>query len=64
MKSFFAAGLIAFANAGKVHEFFAETNLICSLCTQVMEHAKSNNVSAIDEIYTLFPKLEERINAF
>lgn len=64
MKTAFAATLVAFANAGRVHEFFAETNLICSLCKEVMEHAGQNNISAIDEIYTMFPKLEERINAF
>lgn len=64
MKFAFAASLVAFANAGKVHEFFAETNLICHLCTEVMNHAQSNNISAIDDIYKMFPKLEERINAF
>jgi len=64
MKYAFAAALAAFANAGKVHDFFAETNLICNLCKDVMGHAMDNNDDAIDEIYQLFPKLQERINAF
>jgi len=64
MKSTFIAGLVAFANAGKVHEFWAESNLICHLCTQVMEAGAKNDIKAIEEVYTLFPKLEERINAF
>lgn len=64
MKSAFIAGLVAFANAGRVHEFFAETNLICNMCQEVMEHANTNNFTAIDEIYTLFPKLQEKMNAF
>jgi len=64
MKSAFIAGLAAFANAGRVHDFFAETNLICHLCKEVMTHANNSNDAAIDEIYTLFPKLQERINAF
>lgn len=64
MKFAFIAGLAAFANAGRVHEFFAETNLICNLCKDVMNHANNGNDSAIDDIYKLFPKLQERINAF
>jgi hypothetical protein len=64
MKSAFIASLAAFANAGVVHEHFAETNLICNLCKDVMSHANSNNEEAIDEIFKLFPKLSERMNAF
>ena len=64
MKSAFIASLVAYANAGRVHEFFAETNLICNMCQEVMTHANNNNDAAIDDIYTLFPKLQERINAF
>lgn len=60
----FTASLIAFANAGVVHEFFAETNLICNLCKEVIEHSANSNDTAIDEIYALFPKLQARIEAF
>lgn len=64
MKTAFIAGLAAFANAGVVHEHFAETNLICNLCKDVIGHANSNNEDAIDEVFALFPKLSERMNAF
>jgi ABC-type branched-subunit amino acid transport system ATPase component len=64
MKSAFIAGLATFANAGVVHEFFAETNLICNMCKEVVNHANNNNDEEVDAIYALFPKLSERINAF
>jgi len=64
MKTAFITSLVSIASAGRVHDFFAETNLICSMCKEVMEHGSQNNINAIDEIYTMFPALEKRINAF
>jgi len=33
------------------------------MCTTVVEHARNGNDDMIDDIYTLLPKLQERINA-
>jgi cathepsin B len=61
MKSAFIASLVAFANAGKVHEFFAETNLICSLCKDYMGHLSAGRTEEINDMFTLFPALKRRV---
>jgi hypothetical protein len=63
MRFAITAGLVAFAQAAKVHDFFAENNFICGMCKEVITHARDNNDSVVDSIYKLLPKLEERINA-
>jgi len=35
MRSYFAAGLLAVANAA-VHEFMAESNFICGMCVEAV----------------------------
>ena len=58
MKSIFAAALIAFANAGKVHDFFAENNFICSICEIAVEHAATGRDMELDQLYALFPAIQ------
>jgi len=48
MKSLFASALLAFVNAGKVHEFFAEQNFICSVCEMAVEHAAAGRDMELD----------------
>ena len=64
MKIAFIAALTTFANAGSVHEFFAETNLICSLCKNVLKYPQLNNNVEIDGIFAQYPKLAQRIKAY
>ena len=64
MRTFAIAALAAVANAGRVHEFFAENNYICELCKTVVEHAAKGNDAQLDAIYRQFPKLQERVNFF
>jgi len=64
MRSLFAAALIAVANAGKVHQFFAENNFICEMCQDAVKFAEKGMYEEIDSLYKLFPVLEERIMAF
>ena len=58
------SALIAVANAGKVHEFFAENHFICEMCKTVIEFAANGQERELDQFYQRFPKLEERITYF
>ena len=62
MRSFALALAAAVANAGRVHEFFAENNYICQLCKTVVEMAGQGVDEKLDQLYEQFPKLQERIN--
>ena len=62
MRIIFASALLAFASAGKVHEFFAEQNYICSICEIAVEHAANGRDMELDQLYALFPALQARIN--
>lgn len=64
MRSIAITALVAIANAGRVHEFFAENNYICELCKTVMDLAAKGQESELDSLYAKFPKLEERIVFF
>ena len=41
--------------AGRVHEFRAERNFMCKLCTETMTQARDGNHDQVDRIMTLFP---------
>ena len=56
--------LVAIANAGRAHDFFAENNYICELCKQVVDLAAKGAESELDVLYSKFPKLEDRIVHF
>jgi len=62
MRAVFAAALASYATAGKVHDFFAETNFICNLCTKAVDMARNEQYDEIDALYELFPALQERFN--
>lgn len=62
MRSFALATLAAIATAGKVHDFFAESNFICELCQDVVHHAAKGADEELDKIYAQFPKLQELVN--
>ena len=64
MRTVAVSALVAIANAGRVHEFFAENNYICELCKNVVELSANGKDNEVDDIYTQFPKLLERINVF
>ena len=64
MRSFAIGLLAAFTNAGKVHDFFAESNYICELCKSTVDLAAKGEHAKIEALYQQFPKLEERINYF
>ena len=64
MRTIATAALLAIANAGRVHEFFAENNYICELCKNVVELAAEGKDAELDALYEQFPKLQERINYF
>ena len=61
-RTVYVSTLIAIANAGRVHEFFAENNYICELCKKVVELSANGKDTEVDAIYTQFPRLFERIN--
>jgi cathepsin B len=63
MKSFIATTIAASASA-RVHEFAAESHLICELCQKAVDYEKNNKFEDLDNLYELFPKLEERIVSF
>jgi hypothetical protein len=63
MKSFIATTIAAGA-AARVHEFAAESHLICQLCQRAVEYEKNNAHEDLDNLYELFPKLEEKIVSF
>jgi len=63
MKSFVTAVLAAGASA-RVHEYFAETNLICSICQDAVKYEANNQHEDLDNLYEMFPKLEEKIQTF
>jgi len=60
----FTTALVAVANAGNVHDFMAESHFICQMCQTAMTHVAKNEGSDIDNLYELFPALEQRISAF
>jgi len=62
MRSIFATAIIAFANAGKVHEYFAESNLICGICQDAVKTAANGTFEELDALYTVFPGLQTRVN--
>lgn len=64
MRTVFAAAIIAVANAGKVHQFFAENNFICEMCQDAVKFAGKGMFEEIDSLYKLFPVLEEKIMTF
>ena len=64
MRSFALALAAAVANAGRVHEYFAENNYICQLCKTVVEMAGQGVDEKLDQLYEQFPKLQDRINSF
>ena len=65
MRSLFAASIIsAAANAGRVHEFFAESNFICEMCVDAVTLASEGKIYEVESLYRLFPKLEEKISNF
>lgn len=64
MRSFAIAALAAIANAGRVHEFFAENNYICELCKTAVEFAAKGRDIELDGLYEQFPKLQQRVNYF
>jgi len=63
MKSFAIAALVALTNAGKVHEFFAESNYICEMCKMAVEFANSGNTEKLEQLYEIHPALQTRINS-
>ena len=63
MRTFALATLAALTYAGKVHEFFAESNYICELCQQVVDYTNKGYDEKIDQIFALHPALQTRINA-
>ena len=63
MRSIFAAAILAVANAGKVHEFFAESNFICGICQEAVKTAANGTFEELDALYEVFPELHARINA-
>ena len=63
MRSFFAAGLIAFTNAA-VHEFFAESNFICGVCQEAVNLARTENFDELEKLYDLLPALAEKVESF
>lgn len=62
MKSFAIATLAALANA-KVHDFFAESNYICEMCKTAVEYANENKYDKLDQLFTVHPALQTKINA-
>lgn len=64
MRSFILTALAAFASAGKVHDFVAESNFICEMCQKAVKYAAKEQYDEIDALYELFPALQTRINAF
>ena len=63
MKTFALATLAALTSAGKVHEFFAESNYICEVCKMAVEFANNGNADKLDQLYKIHPTLQTRINA-
>ena len=63
MKTFAIAALAALTNAGKVHEFFAESNYICEMCKMAVEFANDGNTEKLEQLYTIHPALQTRINS-
>lgn len=55
---------VSVVNAKKVHDFMAENNYMCELCTKVVEYARDGNDDGMDAIYKQFPGLMDRINKF
>ena len=64
MRAVFASALAAFATAGKVHDFAAESNFICELCTKAVEFGATGQDDKLDNLYELFPALSARINTW
>ena len=61
MQSFALVTLTAIASAGKVHSFFAESNLMCSLCETVIEKTMAGHTEEVNALFTQFPKLQMKI---
>ena len=51
MRSIAITALVAIANAGRVHEFFAENNYICELCKNVIDLAAKGDERELDSLY-------------
>jgi len=64
MRTFALAAMAAVTNGLRAHEFFAENNYICELCTSAVKFAASGRDIELGRLYEQFPKLEERINHF
>jgi len=64
MRSYAIAAIAAVANAGKVHEFFAESNFICELCKSSIEYVAKGHHGKLYELYDQFPKLKELQDEF
>jgi hypothetical protein len=62
MKTIIAAAIAGAAYAGKIHEFMAESHLICNLCHDVLDNIQ--NEDRLEELYTLFPGLQRRMDRF
>ena len=63
MRSFAIAAVAAISNAHQVHEFFAESNVICNLCQEAVEHVANDRQQDVADMFALYPKLEQIINA-
>jgi len=61
MRTFAIAAIAAVSNAFQSHEFFAESNLMCKLCVEVVDHATNGRVEEVENLYALYPKLEQAI---
>jgi hypothetical protein len=42
MRNFVLAALVGASTSTKVHNYFAENNYICELCTKVVEYTAEN----------------------
>lgn len=63
MKTFFAAGLMAFTQAA-AHEYFAESNFICGICQDAVKMAADEAFDELEKLYEVFPALEKKIESF
>lgn len=64
MRSFAIAAILGFVSAERVHDFFAERNLICNLCEQVVGLGADKAHEEIENLYSMYPKLEQKIAAW